>query len=140
MRERLSAIRYRPWQSLVLVLMSAVVAGTAILAPLYDRALQQAMVSDLISQAAPDVASVSVRSTSAIADQAADPPYRTEQLLALFPTSARSYFGPAITTTAVSVNVTDPRPVQPVGALFSRDDMCATSSSPPGRAPLRATR
>jgi hypothetical protein len=124
MAARLSAIRYRPWQSLVLVLMSAVVAGTAILAPLYDRALQQAMVSDLISQAAPDVASVSVRSTSAIADQAADPPYRTEQMLTLFPTSARRYFGPAITTTAASVTVTDPRPVQPVGALLSRDGMC----------------
>ena len=128
-----SAIRYRPWQSLVLVCLSAVVAGTAILAPLYDRALQQAMVSSLISQATPDVASVSVRSAGRFDTRRVSAPYATSRMLSRFPESVRRHFQDPVTTTAASVIAFDPsRAVplnpggtNPVGQLMNRDDMCS---------------
>lgn len=120
-----SAIRYRPWQSLVLVCLSAVVAGTAILAPLYDRALQQAMVSSLIAKASPDVASVSVRSAGRFDNRGAHAPYATSRMLSQFPESARPYFQDPITTMAASVVAIDPANASPVGSLMNRDDMCS---------------
>lgn len=124
MRGRLSAIRYRPWQSLVLLCLSAVVAGTAILAPLYDRALQQAMVSSLVSQASPDVASVTVRSAGRMDNLGASAPFSTSRLLQRFPESLRPYFHDPVTTVAASVMALDTAHASPVGALMTRDGLC----------------
>jgi hypothetical protein len=120
-----SAIRYRPWQSLVLVCLSAVVAGTAIMAPLYDRALQQAMVSSLIAKASPDVASVTIRSAGRFDNQRVRAPYATSRMLARFPESVRPFFQDPISTIAVSVVAIDPAHASPVGSLMNRDGMCS---------------
>lgn len=132
MRGRLSALRYRPWQALVLLCLSAVVAGTTVLAPLYDRALQQAMASTLVDEATPDLTSVSVRSTGLVSDSQVGAPYDTDLMVQRFPEVARPYFQEPITTLATSVAYVVPdRPLpraltadNPVGALLHRDGMC----------------
>lgn len=120
-----SAIRYRPWQAVALVCISAVVAGTAILAPLYDRALQQALVSSLISQASPDVTSVTLRSAGRFDSRGPSAPFSTSRLLDRFPESVRPYFGEPVETLATSVVASDPAHANPTGSLMSREGMCA---------------
>ncbi len=137
MSGRLSALRYRPWQALALLCISAVVAGTAILAPLYDRALQQAMVSSLL-EASPDTTSVTVRSAGRFDSSGASAPHSTSRLVQALPESAAQHFLDPVSTLAASVVANDPGSADPVGSLMTRDDMCAhvaieTGSCPTGR-------
>jgi len=133
-----SAIRYRPWQSLVVLLLSAVVAGTAVLAPLYDRAVQEAMVRDLVSDASPQVAGVLVRSTGRFDDRGASAPLATSTLVRQFPGSVRAYFRDPISTVSTSVAVDDPKLDNPVGSLLVRDDQCDHVELESGSCPAAA--
>lgn len=70
----LAAVRYRRGQAVVILVLSALVTAGAAFAPLYTRALQQAVVATLLDQAPVARAGVRIASTSA-----------SEPYLALFP-------------------------------------------------------
>ena len=100
------AIRYRRLQTLVLLVLSALITACAVLAPLYDRAMQQALTRLTVDAAGISDTAVQVRSSSRyeygpeLADQ---PPPTPDELAGLLPESARSWFGPRIDGAGVIV-------------------------------------
>ena len=111
------AIRYRRLQTLVLLVLSALITACAVLAPLYDRAMQQALTRLTVDAAGISDTAVQVRSSSRyeygpeLADQ--PPPTRTS-----WPGCCPSRPGPgsARASTAPAYR----RPVRPDRALTGR--------------------
>ena len=121
------AIRYRRLQTLVLLVLSALITACAVLAPLYDRAMQQALTRLTVDAAGISDTAVQVRSSSRyeygpeLADQ---PPPTPDELAGLLPESARSWFGPRIDGAGVIVARSDRTERSPVGDLQWRDGAC----------------
>ena len=122
------AIRYRRLQTLVLLVLSALITACAVLAPLYDRAMQQALTRLTVDAAGISATAVQVRSSSRLRVRpgarrpaAADPRTSWPGLL---PESARSWFGPRIDGAGVIVARSDRTERSPVGDLQWRDGAC----------------
>lgn len=62
-----SAIRYRRGQALILLVLSALITSCAVLAPLYDRAMRQALTRLTVDSATGADASIQVASISRFA-------------------------------------------------------------------------
>jgi len=96
----LAALRYRRAQTVVVVVLSALVTTCLVLAPLYTRALEQAMVRTMLSDAPVEQTGLRLSSTSQTEPAVALTPDALEQLP---PETIRGYFGPPIASTAIDV-------------------------------------
>lgn len=132
-----SAIRYRRLQALVLLALSAVITACAVLAPLYDRAMQQALTRLTLDAATGTDTDIQVRSISRFAfpDAADLAPATPDQLAGLLPTEARSLFGPRIDGSSLFVVRADRTGRSPVGTLRWRAGACDHVTWVTGRCP-----
>jgi putative ABC transport system permease protein len=135
-----SAIRYRRLQALVLLVLSALITSCAVLAPLYDRAMQQALTRLTVDAASGSDAAVQVRSISRYAySEAADvDPATPDQLAGLLPAGVGPLFGPRIDGASVFVARADQTDKSPVGGLRWRDGACQHVTWVAGGCPRRA--
>lgn len=130
----LAAVRYRRGQAVVILVLSALVTAGAAFAPLYTRALQQAVVATLLDQAPVARAGVRIASTSASEPYLALFPARLADLV---PAQVRAASGPAVASHAVGVRRM-PLDAQPGGLLLWRDGMCAHVGFTAGACPQAA--
>src|SRR3954465_2949835 len=127
----LPALRYRRAQTLVVVVLAALVTTCLVLAPLYTRALEQAMIRTMLLGAPAEQTGLRLGSTSSAAPQAALTPDALEQLL---PEALRGYVGPPVVSTGVDVRRM-PLFAQPGGRLLYRAGMCEHVRFAQGRCP-----
>ena len=127
----LAALRYRRAQTVVVVVLSALVTTCLVLAPLYTRALEQAMVRTMLSDAPAEQTGLRLSSTSQTEPAVALTPDALEQLP---PETIRGYFGPPVASTAIDVRRM-PAAGQPGGRLLARDGMCEHVRFAEGRCP-----
>ncbi len=122
------AIRYRRLQALVLLVLSALITACAVLAPLYDRAMQQALTRLTVDSAPTSATAIRVRSLSRFTygvNSAGYAPASLDELASLLPESARRWFQPRIDGASLLVTRADQTPRSPVGVLQWRDGACA---------------
>ncbi len=127
----LAALRYRRAQTLVVVVLSALVTTCLVLAPLYTRALEQAMVRTMLRDASAEQIGLRLSSTSSTEPALALPPDALEQLP---PDTIRPFFGPPVASSAVDVRRM-PVAGEPGGRLLARDGMCEHVRFADGRCP-----
>jgi hypothetical protein len=130
----LAALRYRRAQALVVVVLSALVTTCLVLAPLYTRALDQAMVATLLRAAAAQDSGLRLRSASPTEPALALTPDALEELV---PDAVRGRFGTPIAGTAVDVRRM-PLLGEPGGRLLARDQACDHVRFTAGRCPSAA--
>ncbi len=142
-----SAIRYRRLQALVLLVLAAGITACAVLAPLYDRAMQQALTRLTVDSSPASATAIQVRSLSRSTFGVNSPGYAVaspDRLASLLPESARPWFGPRIDGASLLVTRADQTPRSPVGVLQWRDHSCAHVSwlaggCPHGRGDIAVT-
>jgi putative ABC transport system permease protein len=127
----LAALRYRRAQALVVVVLSALVTTCLVLAPLYTRALEQAVVATLLHHAAAQESGLRLASSSSTEPGIALSP---EALVDLVPDTVRGRFGTPIASTFVGVRRM-PLLGQPGGRLLARDGSCDHVRFTAGRCP-----
>jgi putative ABC transport system permease protein len=121
------AIRYRRLQALVLLVLAALITACAVLAPLYDRAMQQALTRLTVDSAPVSATAIQVRSLSRYTfgvDRPNYAPASQDQLASLLPDPARRWFQPRIDAASVLVSRADQTPQSPTGVLQWRDGAC----------------
>ncbi|HST66400.1 MAG TPA: FtsX-like permease family protein, partial [Mycobacteriales bacterium] len=135
-----SAIRYRRMQAVVLLVLAGLITACAVLAPLYDRAMQQALTRLTLDSAGGSDASIQLRSVSRFAySEAADiDPATPDKLAGLLPDPARRWFGPPVDGASVFVTRADETARSPVGALRWREGSCGHVTWAAGSCPQRA--
>ena len=117
---RQSALGHRRGQTLTLVAVSALITACIAFVPVYDRAMQQALVDTLLAQASTDEKTVTVQSEATVnaggATEARDP----RDLLGMVPDDVAARLGPPVLgrTAFVTPVVGD---VPPTGTLVWRD-------------------
>ena len=120
---RQSALGHRRGQTLALVAVSALITACTAFAPVYDRAMQQALVDTLLAQASTDEKAVTVQSEATVnaggATEARDP----RDLQAMVPSDVAARLGPPVLgrTAFVTPVVGD---VPPTGPLVWREGAC----------------
>jgi putative ABC transport system permease protein len=122
-----AAIRYRRLQALVLLALSALITACTVLAPLYDRAMQQALTRLTVDSAPAGGTAIQLRSLSRFRFGVGSPSYQPasqDQLAGLLPASARSWFEPRIDGASLLVSRADQTERSPVGALQWRAGAC----------------
>lgn len=122
-----AAIRYRRGQALVLLALAALITGCAVLAPLYHRAMRQALTRSTVDTAPAGATAVQLRSISRFTygqDAAEHPPAGHDALAGLFPAEARAWFGPRVDGASVIVTRADRTGASPLGPLQWRDGAC----------------
>jgi putative ABC transport system permease protein len=135
-----SAIRYRRLQALVLLALSAVITACAVVAPLYDRAMQQALTRLTVDSAPTSATAIQIRSLSRFAFGVGSPAYAAaslDQLAGLLPAPARSWFQPPIRGVSLLVTRADQTQRSPVGVLQWRDGACEHVTWLAGSCPVR---
>jgi hypothetical protein len=129
-----AALRYRWAQAVVVIVLSALVTTCLVIAPLYTRALEQAMVRTLLHEAAAGETGLRLASSSstepAVALSSAD-------LAKLVPDTVRDLFGTPIAGTSLGVRRM-PLLGQPDGRLLAREGMCGQVQFTDGRCPSAA--
>jgi hypothetical protein len=116
----LAALRFRRAQTVVVVVLAALVTACLVLAPLYTRALEQATVRTILRESPAQDAGLRLSSTSSTEPSLA---LDTDDLDQLVPESIRGYFAPPVTSTAVDVRRM-PFGAEPGGRLLNRAGMC----------------
>lgn len=117
-----AAWRHRRGQALVLAAISALITACAAFAPVYDRAMQQALVDTLLARATPAEATVALFSESSDfvgGTDSRDP----RELAALFPDDLAGRLGPVVLGRTAIV-VPTKGAVPPSGLLLWRDGAC----------------
>ena len=135
------AIRYRRTQALVLLVLSALITTCAVLAPLYDRAMQQALTRLSVDSAPAGATTIEIRSVSRFTFGLADTGYvpaRPDDLAGTLPAVARTWFSRRVDGASLLVVGADQTPASPVGALRWRDGACANVVWVAGGCPARA--
>ena len=131
---RQSALGHRRGQTLALVVISALITACTAFAPIYDRAMQQALVDTLLAQASPGERAVTVQSEATVnaggATEARDP----RELQAMVPGDVAARLGPPVLgrTAFVTPAVGD---VPPTGPLVWREGACEHVRLLSGRCP-----
>ena len=117
-----SAVRYRRSQSLVLVVVSALVTTCAVFAPLFVRTLEQGLLQARLVESDPADTSVLVRGARTVAD----PDVTAADLEAVMPQEATTWFGDGVGMTTAQTRV-QPQPGKATSPLriVARDDLCA---------------
>jgi hypothetical protein len=135
-----AAIRYRRLQALVLLALSALITACTVLAPLYDRAMQQALTRLSVDSAPAGATAVEIRSLSRFGFGVGSPSYQPaslDQLAGLLPAAQRSWFGPRVDGTSLIVTRADQTERSPVGVLRWRAGACEHVSWLAGGCPSR---
>ena len=135
-----AAIRYRRLQALVLLALSALITACTVLAPLYDRAMQQALTRLSVDSASASATAVQLRSLSRFRFGVGSPalqPASLDQLAGLLPAADRSWFEPRIDGTSLLVTRADLTERSPVGVLQWRAGACEHVSWLAGGCPSR---
>ena len=126
-----AAVRYRRAQALVIAGLSALITACLAFAPLYERALDQALVRVALDRA-PDLSSgVSLTSASSRQPERLASP---AELLASLPAALRDASRSPLSSTTVHVAVGD-GDAAPVGILTTRTAMCEHVRITAGRCP-----
>ncbi len=120
------AIRYRRNQALVLLALSALITASAVLTPLYDRAMQQALTRLAVDSATASETAIQVRAVarSEYPQDSAPPAPTRDQLAALLPEEARPWFQPRVDSGSALVTRADQTVDSPTGALEWRERAC----------------
>lgn len=117
-----SAWRHRRGQALALVAISALITASTAFAPVYDRAMQQALVDTLLAQATPAEATITLVSESSDFAGGTEP-RDPREVAALLPDDLAERLGPVVLgRTAIVVPTTGEVP--PSGLLLWRDGAC----------------
>ncbi|KGN39646.1 ABC transporter permease [Knoellia aerolata] len=129
------AIRYRGGQSLVLVLISALVATCAAFAPLFSRSLDQALLRATLGRM--DAADLKL---SVLASRTREPTLTANEVEAQLPAGLSQWYHPGISmmtaeTEVVPVAGRRPSPVR----LVARDDVCEHLTLSAGACPSDAS-
>jgi len=122
------AIRYRRLQALVLLVLSALITACAVLAPLYHRAMQQALTRLTVDAAATSATAIQIRSASRFTygpEYASNAPASLDELAGLLPETARPWFAPGVDGSSLLVTRADQTTRSAVGDLQWRDSACA---------------
>jgi hypothetical protein len=130
----LAALRFRRAQTVVVVVLAALVTACLVLAPLYTRALEQATVRTLLRDAPSQDSGLRLSSTSSQEPSDALDPDALSQLL---PESIKGYFGTPVRSTAVDVRRM-PLGGEPGGRLLNREGMCEHVRFTEGQCPSAA--
>ncbi|GGB71731.1 hypothetical protein N798_16470 [Knoellia flava TL1] len=114
------AIRYRGGQSLVLVLISALVATCAAFAPLFSRSIDQALLRATLGRLEPADLKLGV-----LASRTSDPELAASAVEAEIPRTLDAWYEPGIAMTTANTDVVPikgkkPSPVR----LVARDEVC----------------
>ena len=125
-----AAIRHRRVQAVVIGLLSALVTACAVFAPLYERALEQALVRSSLSGAPVDASGLSLTSRSLDPAQVAT----TDELEQRVPPRFRAVAGEPVASTRITVQ-TGVAANAPAGTLLSRQGACEHVSFAQGRCP-----
>ncbi|MBZ5738707.1 FtsX-like permease family protein [Nocardioides mangrovi] len=125
--------RYRPGQALALVALAALVAACAVFAPLYDRAMQQALTRTTID-GAPVVAST-VQLEASNSEDPTIPIPTPEQVADRLPADVRGDFLPPILGYGGDADVIPGQASDPIGSLLWRDGQCDHVTITDGRCP-----
>lgn len=127
----LAALRYRWANSLVVMVLSALVSTCLVLAPLYTRALEQATTRTLLAEARPQDSGLSLTSTSSTTPTVVLTP---DALTQLVPPTTRAFYGAPVASSSVAVRRM-PLLGQPGGRLLTRDGVCQQVRFTSGRCP-----
>ncbi len=129
-----AAIRYRRTQAAVLVLLSALIATCAVFAPLYQRALEQALLRTSISSASVADTALVVRSGRGTAN----PSFVSGDLSGNVPGSVRVLYGDPVGGMSDSISI-KPRAglKDSPGDLVARDEVCKHLKLTSGACPQR---
>lgn len=130
-----AALRYRRGQSVALVLVSTFVTACAVFAPMFVRTLEQGLLRVTLLAKDPADTTVSVRALRTPENPALSP----ADLLAVLPSSARTWFESGIGMTAADARLA-PEPglqTSPV-RLVARDGVCEHITLSGGRCPSAA--
>ena len=132
------AVRYRRLQALMLLALSALITACTVLAPLYDRAMQQALTRLTVDAASSSATAIQVAAMSRFNSGVDIPSYLPashDELASLLPESARPWFMPRIDASSLTVVRVDRAAKSPVGELLWRDGACAHVSWTAGGCP-----
>jgi hypothetical protein len=127
-----AALRYRPRQAVLVVVLAAVVTGAAALGPLYARAVEQSVVRNVVDDAPP------ASSTLVVTDRA-DPPAAPAELARTVRGAVPPQFGAAIGGAEAPLQLDPAGAGDPVRTrLTSRDALCRHLTVSAGRCPRSA--
>jgi hypothetical protein len=124
----LKSTRYRPFEAVVIALLAALVTTCAVVAPLHERAMQQAQLRHDLDQLTPRERGLELSSRGVLPTSF----HPTGTAIALFPTqldtfvpeAARQVFAPPVAGTAVQVSDVPLNPRSTEGALLWRAGAC----------------
>jgi hypothetical protein len=134
-------LRYRPFQAAVIALLAALITACAAFAPLYDRAMRQALADIVIDRTPPALAGLQVSAANTAEfgfgfhDQS--PPPDPTVVLSKIPPDLRSHFGEPIQGYAAKVTMDPGGPADPGSLLVWRDGECAHLELVDGACPSR---
>ncbi len=126
--------RHRRGQALALVAISALITACTAFAPVYDRAMQQALVDTLLAHATPPDVTVTLMSESSDYPGGSLDSRDPRELEALFRDDIASHTGPAVLGRSAIVTPTVGE-VPPSGRLLWRDGACQHVRVLAGRCP-----
>ena len=118
-----SASGHRRGQAVALVAISVLITACTAFAPVYDRAMQQALVDTLLRHATPAEASVTLVSESSDFAGGATDSRDPREVVALFPDDVAARLGPVVLGRTAIVTPTTGE-VPPSGLLLWRDGAC----------------
>jgi putative ABC transport system permease protein len=130
--------RYRPLQAAAVAALAALMTACAAFAPLYYRAMQQALTHLTITQAAPIESSLLLSSAPGDDAFTLAPVLPPEQVASALPPEYRSDFHPPILGFRATAGVLPATRTAPGGDLIWRDGMCDHLSFSDGRCPSAA--
>ena len=134
------AIRYRRLQALVLLVLAALITACAVLAPLYDRAMQQALTRLTVDSASASATAIRLESVPPAPGPGGVVPElpTNDELAGLLPASARGWFSPRVDGTSVVAVRSDLTARSPTGPIETRTGACEHLRWLSGGCPARA--
>lgn len=120
---RQSALGHRRGQTFALAAVSALITACTAFTPVYDRAMQQALVETLLAHASPTDKTVIVQSESLVTAGGATDARDPRDLQAMVPGDVAALLGPAVLGRTASVTPVAGA-VPPTGPLVWRDGSC----------------
>ena len=129
-----SALGHRRGQTLALIAISALITACTTFAPVYDRAMQQALVDTLFADASPADTAVTVVSESTESSSSATEPRDPRELEEFIPDEVAAWLEPPVLGRTASVTPTSGK-IPPTGPLVWRDGACEHLRLLSGRCP-----
>ncbi|HYF74605.1 MAG TPA: hypothetical protein VD864_17375, partial [Nocardioides sp.] len=121
-------VRYRPVQALALATLAALVTACAVFAPLFDRAMQQALTDITVERAEPARAGLQLIATRAGGNgfgfHNRERPERPEDVAAVVPAEMASAYRDPVPGYAAEANPMPGSPSDPYGEIVWREGAC----------------